>query len=383
MYNFINFIKKTDHYSNNDFFQKNNYTLNQLNEQKIYKCKTEKPKIDFEQKGYNEIYNHSPGFPSIKTILKNKDNIYIIPGGIRSVGARYPDYLVSKKDIMYLKQIMTKRGIMKIPISNFKKVLKECIVLCQDKLKTNYFNNLKKTRWSVFDTMVNNFRDLCLGISNYSRYKNKLVPTNLAMLMFFTGDCREHCLLLAYLVNIYLHYNDKEGIYYCLPIYTDGGHGEVVNKKVKFIDDDNKIKYYSENDEKFVNEYYQHTFPIIINKQKKTIMTIDALHHKTKIVPQPRRENTFFHIKYINKHKGTNYYKVGYSRKNKASYLIKLVDWYANVSCEYMKYNKFMKNKFFLYGIPFIKPNMKYVFDKDFNDTILNDLLRNRLCNPH
>ena len=41
--------------------------------------KTEKPKIDFEQKGYNEIYNHSPGFPSIKTILKNKDNIYIIP----------------------------------------------------------------------------------------------------------------------------------------------------------------------------------------------------------------------------------------------------------------------------------------------------------------
>jgi hypothetical protein len=82
MYNFNNFIKKTDNYSNNEFFKKNNYTLEQLNKKKIYKCKTEKPKINFEQKGYNEIYNHSPGFPSIKTILENEDYVYIIPGGI-------------------------------------------------------------------------------------------------------------------------------------------------------------------------------------------------------------------------------------------------------------------------------------------------------------
>lgn len=120
---------------------------------------------------------------------------------------------------------------MDIPISNIKLVIEKCIELVQEKLKTFLFNDIKKTRWIQFDEILNSFRNMCMNIETYEKFKNKFVPTNLSMLLYFTGDCREHRLLLLYLMRIYLYYNDTNDKYLVESIYTNGGHGELVNKK--------------------------------------------------------------------------------------------------------------------------------------------------------
>ena len=229
-----------------------------------------KKKMIFKNKDYQILYDSSPGFPTIQTILNNPSNNYIILGGIRSVGARYPDLIINEKDILYLKKVMEHYGIMQTPIVNIYDVIEKCIVLIQKKMNIDLINNrdTKREQSSLFlDFMLNSFRNMCLNTKNYKQLKGDFIGTNLSMLLFFPGDCREHSIFLLYLVRIYLHYNDTNNAYIVMPIYTNFG--------------------YKTN--KFVKEM-EHAFPILINKKTQDIIAIDALEHKTEALKSPKVE---------------------------------------------------------------------------------------------
>jgi len=360
--NFVNFVKYPEKHANITFLNNNEKMIEFLNKIKIKKCLQKKEKITFKNKGSQRLYDSAPALPTIKTILNNPNKNYIIEGGIR-VSARYPDYIVNKRDIIYLKKVLIKYGILKIPISNIKLVIEKCIRLVQEKLKTNLFNNIENTRWILFDTIMNNFRNMCLNVNAYSKYKNKLIPTNLSMLLYFTGDCREHRILLLYLMRIYMYYNDKNNTYLVESIYISGGESKLVNNK-----------------NIFVNGYYEHTFPILVNKTTQDIIALDALCHKTEIVPKPRRElMTYENIKSI-KTKNDFYYINGYHTNNKLPFLFILVDWWTKTPCHYIE-NKILKNNVYLYGMKFKPINIKYVFYKKFNNLIIKRLYGGQFCN--
>tara|TARA_Y100000389_G_scaffold178371_1_gene191493 strand:- start:7240 stop:8424 length:1185 start_codon:yes stop_codon:yes gene_type:complete len=364
MNNFISFIKNPEKYTSINFFNDNKKEIDKLNNIKLENCKFKKVNLKFENESYQKLYDNSPGLPTIKTILDNPKKYYIIMGGMRSVGARYPDYIINKKDILYLIKVLEEYGIMDIPISNIKLVIEKCIELVQEKLKTFLFNDIKKSRWLQFDEITNSFRNMCMNIGTYEKYKNKFVPTSLSMLLYFTGDCREHRLLLLYLMRIYLYYNDTNDTYLVEPVYASGGHGEFVNKQMIFV-----------------NNYYEHTFPILINKTTQDIIVIDALGHVTKIVKYPIKEwMSYQNIKSI-KIKNKFYYINGYYKNTQKPYLYELTDWWSNTPCQYTD-NKIFNNKVFLYGIPFKPINIKYVFDKPFNNLITKRLFNSEMCSP-
>jgi len=365
MKNFINFIKNPEKYSSTTFLDNNKKEIDKLNKIKFKKCAFKKEKIKFENKSYQKLYDNSPGLPTIKTIFDNPKKYYIIMGGIRMIGARYPDYIINKKDILYLKKVLEEYGIMDIPISNIKLVIEKCIELVQEKLRTFLFND-GKARWMHFVLMTNSFRNMCMNIETYEKYKNKFVPTSLSMLLYFTGDCREHRLLLLYLMRIYLYYNDINNTYLCESVYTIGGHGELVNKKMKLV-----------------SHNYEHTFAILIDKTTQDIIVIDAMEHPTKIVKNPEFDTTLYkNIKVIS----DSVFASGYFRKDVDEYkckgkpyLFKLVDWWSKTPCKYTD-DKHFNNKMFLYGISFKPINIKYVFDKSFNNLITKRLFNSELC---
>lgn len=355
MNNFIKFIKYPDQYFSNDFLINNKKVINNLNKIKLKKCSFKKDKLEFKNESYQKLYDSSPGFPKIKNILNNPDKNYIIMGGIRTVGARYPDYIINKNDILYLKDVMDRYGIMKIPISNIKKVIEKCIELIQEKLKTYLFNDIEKSRWLLFDKITNNFRNTCLNSNSYSKLKKNFICTNLSFLLYFIGDCRECSLLLLYFIRIYLYYNDTNKTYLVTPIYTSFGYF----------------------DTKFINEM-EHTFPLLINKNTKEIFVIDALEHITKICPNPKVEAmTWNKISIIN-----DYYTGGgkYLSNNKTA-VFKPVEWYKKTPCKFTSNNYFHK-KLFLYGIPFKPINISYVFNRSFNNLIVKRLFNSELCSP-
>ena len=364
MNNFINFIQNPEKYASKKFFNDNKNEIVKLNNIKLKKCIFKKENLIFKNDNHQKLYDNSPGLPTIKTILDNPEKYFIIMGGMRSVGARYPDYIINKKDIQYLIKVLEEYGIIDIPISNIKLVIEKCIELVQEKLKTFLFNDIKKSRWIQFDEILNSFRNMCMNIETYEKFKHKFVPTSLSMLLYFTGDCREHRLLLLYLMRIYLYYNDTNDTYLVEPIYTNGGHGELVNNKMTFVDHN-----------------YEHTFPILINKTTQDIIVIDALEHVTKIVKNPELENmSYKNIESI-KIKNKVYYTSGYYRETKKPYLVELVDWWSKTPCQYTD-NKIFNNKVFLYGIPFKPINVKYVFDKSFNNLIAKRLFNSNMCSP-
>ena len=361
IYNFNNFMENTENFSKSDFIDNNKKMHDQLNTIDLKSCKFKKPKISFKNNAFKKIYNHTPVLPTIESLYENPSRNYIIQGGMRTVGARYPDYIVNKEEMTYLKTIMEKCNIMDIPISNINDVVIACIQLVQDKLKTKLFLNVNDKKWSIFDTMTNSFRNLCLDIFSYSEYKNKFTPTNLSMLLFFTGDCREHCFLLLYLLRIYLHYNDTQNRYLVMPIYTSVG-----------VNNSNDIK------QNYQNLYYEHTFPVLIDTQTKKIFAIDALLHKLGDVFPSRENNLFKPIVGLD----NNFYKSGlyiHGEHKGKDMLFSLVDWFSDTPCQYTD-NKLMKNKVFLYGIPFKRPNIKYVFDDKFNYLITHNLINSKLC---
>ena len=364
MYNFINFIKNPEKYSSSKFFADNRKEIEKLNKIKLQKCAFKKESLNFEDESYQKLYDNSPGLPTVKTILDNPKRYYIVVGGMRTVGARYPDYIINKEDIVYLKKVLEEYGIMDIPISNMKLVIERCIELVQEKLKTFLFNDVKKSRWIQFDEMTNSFRNMCMDIGTYMKYKNKFIPTSLSMLLYFTGDCREHRLLLLYFMRIYLYYNDPDDTYSVEPVYVSGGHGEIVDKKMAFV-----------------NDHYEHTFPILINKTTHDIIVIDALGHVTRIVKHPMKEwMSYESIKSIKI--GKEYYYVnGHYEKTKRPYLYSLTDWWAQTPCQYTT-NRLFHNKMFLYGIPFKPISIKYVFDKPFNSLLTKRLFNSEMCSP-
>ena len=363
MFNFGTFITKTHKYSSDKFINHNKKVLKILNKIKFTKCSFKKEKMIFKNKDYQKLYDSSPGLPTIQTILNNPKKNYIILGGIRSAGARYPDIIINKKDILYLKKVMEYYGIIQMPMVNINDVIEKCIVLVQEKMNTDLINNRKTKREqsSLFlDFMLNSFRNMCLNVKNYKQLKGDFIGTNLSMLLFFPGDCRELSIFLLYLVRIYLHYNDSNNTYLVMPIYTSFG--------------------YKTN--KFVKEM-EHAFPILINKKTQDIITIDALEHQTKALKNPKVEIMDWKQISIVKIGSKKYYSSGYylwPRTWGACYFFPL-KWYKKVPCEYTD-SKYFKNTIYAYGIPFRRPDINLVFNKKFNETIINNLYNSKFCRP-
>jgi hypothetical protein len=347
-YDFIDFINNPDKYSTRKFIDNNEQTLKVLNKIKLIKYLNKKKNLSFDNNFYDKIYNHAFIPPTIKQIMKNKNRTYIIPGGIRAAGARYPDYIITYKDIEYFKEILIKLDILNMPIEKLNIVIEKCIEFIQTRLNTNLFNNTN-SKWSILDSMVSGFSNLCLNISNFNNKKGVFMPTNLSMLLYLFGDCREHCLLLTYLLNIYLYYNNNKN-YLVYPIYIMGG----IN-----IDTLNN----------------EHTFPILIDILKKKIICIDALHHKSKIVKNPKYENNNFEIKLFKE----NIYIGGIYLNENKDYLIKFVNWFSNIKPEY-SISKLLNDNYYVYGINFDLPSIENIFDNCFNKKIIKHLLNSQLC---
>ena len=334
--------------------------VSELEKVSVSTCHCNEDAIAFNDTWLQKLYDSSPIFPNVKCILDNPNNSYIIKGGMRLVGARYPDYIINAKDIMFLHKIMEHYGIMKIPILDINKCIEKCVELVQLKLKTNLFNNVKTSKWEVFNMMTNSFRNLCMGIRNYDEYKGKFVPTNLSMLMFYTGDCREHSLLLLYIMRIYLHYNDPEKMYSVVPVYTEFGY----NKNGRFVKE------------------MEHTFPILVNKNTQSVIVIDALEHKTPVHQNPKVDIVSYKNISVNKIGGKMYYSSGsYNDHKMGQAFFVPMKWFKTIKCEYTTDDTF-KNKTFLYGIPFETPRLKWVFDMTFNKTIVKNLYNSNLCKP-
>lgn len=359
-YSFVDFIKNPEKYSSNSFIEDNENVLSELGKIKLSVCQCNKDAVTFNDQHLQTLYDSSPGFPTVQCILDNPDNIYIITGGMRMVGARYPDYIINAKDIQYLKKVMDHYGIMKIPIRNLNDCIEKCIELVQLKLKSNLFYNTKTTSKHVFRMVTDSFRNLCMGIMNYDEHKGKFLPTNISMLMFYTGDCREHCLLLLYVMRVYLHYNDTENTYLVVPVYTAVGCKE----QGRFV------------------EILEHTFPIMVNKRTQSMIVLDAWAHETSVLQNPIADIVTYKQISVHKIDGGIYYSTsGAWVKKKGQAFFVPIKWFKTVKCEYTT-DIYLKNKAFLYGIPFEFPNVKWVFDTNFNNLIVTNLYNANLCKP-
>jgi hypothetical protein len=357
-YSFDDFIKNPEKYSSGEFIQDNENIISELGKIKLSACQCNKEAVMFDDPRLQTLYDSSPGFPTVQCILDNPDNIYIIAGGMRMVGARYPDYIITAKDILYLKKVMDHYGIMKIPMRTLNDCIEKCIVLVQIKLKTNLFHNAKTP--NVFSMVTDSFRNLCMGIRKYDEYKGKFLPTNISMLMFYTGDCREHCLLLLYVMRIYLHYNDTENTHRVVPVYTAIGCKEQ-GRFIKIVD---------------------HTFPIMVNKRTHSMIVLDAWAHKTPVHQNPIADVVTYKNISVHKIDGGIYYSTpgAYVNKRGKAFFVP-VKWFKTIKCEYANDN-YLKNKVFLYGIPFEFPSIKWVFDTNFNNLIVTNLYNANLCKP-
>ena len=357
MYDFEDFIDHPKKFSKPRFFLKEKKYIDELQKQKITVVEGHNPDIEGFSKKKQQFYDKLPYFVDIDTITKNKNVTYIVTGGIRATGARHPDFFVNNTDVGFMTYILQKKKILDIPLKNWKQACKKIIEIIQYSLNTNEFMNIKNSRWAIFDAQANSFRDLCMNTSSYDTYKGKLIPTNISMLLFLFGDCREHNILLLYLMRIYFHHNDRGNNYFVTSVYASLG----VDSGIKRMH--------------FKKLNYEHTFPIVINRQTKKIVSIDALLDKTKIVKYPARQISFTDL-IIHK----NYYESGYcylkQYKNK-KVLFTLVDWFT-----YQKMEEIENTFNYVYGIKFKLLDPSLWFNKSFHEKIKKQLLNSRLCRP-
>lgn len=227
MYNFINFILNPKSYSTDKFFKKEKEIIDYIQNIKKYIINKKNPPLKFKSKRKQNHYDSLPYFVDIQTILDNPEKTYIVPGGIRNAGSRYPDFLINEKDIKLMIYIMRKLGILEI--LDWKKANIKILEMIQYSLNTNEFNNIKNSRWAIFDHESDSFRDLCMNINSYNTYKGKFIPTNISMLLFLFGDCREHNILLLYLTRIYFYVNKLDDKFFVTSDY--GILGVDVGKK--------------------------------------------------------------------------------------------------------------------------------------------------------
>lgn len=354
MYNFKNFIQKPERYSSIIFFEKEEQTINHFQKLVRYSVDEKNPHLSFESKRKQIFYDKLPYFVDIQTILDNPDITYIVPGGIRQAGSRYPDFCINAKDINLLKYILQKTGIFEI--YDWKEANIKIIELIQYSLNTDSFNNIKKSRWSIFDHESDSFRDLCMNTGSYRSYKGKIIPTNISMLLFLFGDCREHNILLLYLTRIYFYYNKMDDIYFVTSIYTSLGVN-IGKKNIRFKDTG-----------------YEHTFPVVLDKQNQKFISIDALLGRTKLLKYPsdqiNLQELIFHKKYI---------ECGYSYtkqyKDQKILFENIYSWFTKQKMEYIE-----STDNFVYGIRFMRVNKDLWFDKKFHQKIKYNLLNSRLC---
>jgi len=358
MDSFKKFIETPKNFSDAKFFAREKIDIDKL--QKIQRTVIDErnPDIKFNKKNKKDFYEKLPYFVDVETIIEFPKTTYVVPGGIRAAGARYPDFFINKYDIDFMTYILDKSGILDIEIKNWKRASTEIVKLIQHRLNTNDFNNTKDSRWIIFDYESDSFRDLCMNISSFSTYKDKLIPTNISMLLFLYGDCREHNILLLYFMRIYLHHTDTDDRFFVTPTYVTGGI--------------NSANIYT----KFKDLKYDHTFPILIDKKNSSIYSLDALHDKTKIVTHPSRQihNTELKI-HAKCYESGFYYTKPYTNK---AFLFQLVGWFSGQKMEHMNLNN--NNHVYVYGIKFKKIDFDLFFDEKFHDKVRSDLLNSKLC---
>lgn len=355
MYDFKQFILHPKKFSSQEFFIKEKKDIDDIQKKKLVTVNTKNPEITFSTKGKQKLYDKLPYFVDIETILKNKKRSYIVPGGIRAAGARYPDFFINSRDVKFMSDILEKSGVLSIPIKNWKKACTKIVEIIQYSLNTKEFNDIKDSRWVIFDYESDSFRDLCMNTNSYNSYKNKLIPTSISMLLFLFGDCREHNILLLYFMRIYFHHNDKEDRYFVTSLYSKGGFNSGV-KRFHF---------------KSIN--FEHIFSVVIDKKEEEIISVDALESKTKILKLPPRQiNNTELIIHKNYYESGFYYLKEYKDKK---YLFKLVDWFSNQKMEYIN-----DTSNYVYGIKFKKLDFSLWFDKKFHEKIKTDFLDSRLC---
>ena len=132
---------------------------------------------------------------------------YVIKTGNVDRGGRVPDFLVTEYDLEFYTGLV--RSIVSdgafadknSPSSSLDKIslfLKHSIPIINTMFNTDQMNE----DWKVFDEWVRDYKSRCYNSKNYC--EGTECYTNISVVPYFIGDCREHEIVLHFMLKIYL-----------------------------------------------------------------------------------------------------------------------------------------------------------------------------------
>jgi len=236
------------------------------------------PFVDNTFKIYTEINNYTSTNKTINLILKkiypipkqyNGDKTYYIGGGIR-FGGRTPDVIINYHDIDVGNKYL---NMMDINRNNHDLSMEQIINKIIQFVRINFMSDRilhfsesghvsVQTWYDTIDKTTDCFLKKLLDCKEktecYNKKKGKFTLTNISMLPYFIGDCREHAILSSFLLGLYVSkfkQNNIVGIMYTTAYLMDEG-----KKHIQYLED--------------------HVFCVYITNNNNEIHIIDPLYSK-------------------------------------------------------------------------------------------------------
>jgi hypothetical protein len=140
---------------------------------------------------------------------------YVIKTGNVNRGGRVPDFLVTGYDIDFYKglvsNIVKQKDFQKndsfSSLDKISEFLRHTIPIINTMFNTNVMN----TDWNNFDKWVADYKQKCFSSNKYC--EGSECYTNISVVPYFIGDCREHEIALHFMLKMYLsvsNVNDVE-----------------------------------------------------------------------------------------------------------------------------------------------------------------------------
>jgi hypothetical protein len=203
----------------------------------------------------NDLVNYVTGVTKEYPIDINIDEAYLIKTGNVSYGGRVPDFLVTKADLEFYANLVTKiitegEKYDGGPLEKVSKFLQDAVPLIHAMFNTVQMNE----KWSEFDRWVREYKEKCYG-DKIKYCESDPCFTNLSVVPFFLGDCREHEVVLHFMLKFFLRQTS-----------TDDVQVRSLYAKYRYPSSQGDIPD------------YDHTHPVLIFDNK--VYNVDALDYK-------------------------------------------------------------------------------------------------------
>ena len=211
-------------------------------------------------------------YPMPTNIELQSEKIYYIGGGIK-FGGRYPDIIINKNDIEFGNKYITEASLS--PCNSMNQNITKIInyihklYFTDQILKYKSDGTVDSDLWktNIDDTTLCFMKNIldCVDAESCNKKKlRKLTYTNISMLPYFIGDCREHAFITAFILNSFIQqykkYN-KVGI-----LYTKAYSIDETTNMISYLED--------------------HVFCIYCTNEMSEIYIIDPLYSKKQCVEQ-------------------------------------------------------------------------------------------------